>query len=442
MKFRSLPRLARLSAVPLGLTRRAVQAGGLAALGRLTDETALDLHERTADRLVEVLGGLRGGALKFGQVLSVYEGVLPPAVADVYGRRLAELQESARPDDGRTAERVLAEDLGPDWRTLFASFDPDAAAAASLGQVHRARWRDGRDVAVKVQYPGIGDDLLGDRDALVPAMRACTGLLAPRLDGRALAAELMDRVAEELDYAREAEAQEAFHAAYRDDADIRVPRVVHQRGRVLVTEWIGGTPLARVAGSGDRATRDRAGLLLTRLLFSGVPRCGMMHGDPHPGNFRLLDDGRLGVLDFGAVYRHAPGTATPLERWMNVHLAAFDEDADLCAALRDAGFLPPGVRADPGRLRELFLRSGEPAVTETFRFDAAYLRDTLGGVTASLPVGLALAFPPGAVNAQRALRVGIGVLCRLEAEVPFRAEALRWLTPEGGEHAHGPAEHT
>lgn len=431
--------MARLSAVPLGAARPLAQAGGLRALGRLTDESALDLHERTADQLVEVLGGLRGGALKFGQVLSVYEAVLPPAVADVYGRRLAALQESARPEDGRTVERVLAEDLGPDWRTLFASFEPAAAAAASLGQVHRARWgEDGRDVAVKVQYPGVREELLGDRDAVTLALRMFTALLAPRLDGRALARELMDRIAEELDYAREAEAQRAFHAGYADDPDFLVPRVVLQRGRVLVAEWVGGTPFAAIAESGDRASRDRAGLLLTRLLFSGVPRCGMMHGDPHPGNLRLLDDGRLGVLDFGAVHRHPPGTATPLERWTNVHLAAFDPDADLRAVLRDAGFLRADVRADPDRLRELFRRSGAPAFAESFRFDAAYLRDALGGVTASPEVGLAMAFPPGAVHAQRALGVGIGVLCRLEADVPFRAEAFRWL-PAPDACAEGPA---
>ena len=168
-------------------------------------------------------------------------------------------------------------------------------------------------------------------------------------------------------------------------------------------------------------------LLLTRLMLSAVARCGMMHGDPHPGNFRLLDGGRLGVLDFGAVYRHRPGTPAPLERWMDVHLAALDPGAGMAEALRGAGFLRPGVRVDEARLRELFLRSGAPAFTETFRFDGAYLRDALAGITASMPVGLSMAFPPGAVHAQRALGVGIGVLCRLEAEVPFQAEALRWL---------------
>lgn len=433
--MRSLSRMARLSAVPLGAARRLAWAGGLRAFGRLTDESALDLHERTADQLVEVLGGLRGGVLKFGQVLSVYEAVMPPKVSAVYRGRLAALQEAVRPEPAETVERVMGADVGADWRDLFAAFDTGTAAAASLGQVHRARWAaDGRDVAVKIQYPDARDELLGDRDAVLFAMRMFTSLMAPQLDGRALAAELMDRLAEELDYAREAAAQRAFRAAYLDDPDFLVPEVLLHRGRVIVSEWIGGTPLARVIEAGDQPERDHAGLLLTRLMFSAIARCGMMHGDPHPGNFRLLDDGRLGILDFGAVYRHAPGTPTPLDRWMDVHLAALDDGTGtgtgMADALRRAGFLRPGVQADEARLRELFLRSGAPAFTETFRFDGAYLRDALDGITASMPVGLSMAFPPGAVHAQRALGVGIGVLCQLEAEVPFQAEALRWLAED------------
>jgi hypothetical protein len=369
--------MARLSAVPLAASRRPAWAGGLRAFGRLTDESALDLHERTADQLVEVLGGLRGGVLKFGQVLSVYEAVMPPKVSAVYRGRLVALQESVRPEPAATVERVMGEDVGPGWRDLFSSFDMDTAAAASLGQVHRARWgADGRDVAVKIQYPDARDELLGDRDAVVLAMRVFTAMLAPELDGKALATELMDRLAEELDYAAEAEAQRAFGAAYAGDPDIAVPELLLHRGRVLVSEWIG-------------------------------------------------------VLDFGAVYRHRSGEPTPLQRWMDVHLAALDTGTGMADALRRAGFLRPGVRADEERLRELFLRSGAPAFTETFRFDAEYLRDALKGITASMPVGLSMAFPPGAVHAQRALGVGIGVLCQLEVEVPFQAEALHWLVEPG-----------
>ncbi|GAA2728461.1 AarF/ABC1/UbiB kinase family protein [Actinocorallia aurantiaca] len=427
MRFQALNRMVRMSALPLGVARRAGLAGGLKVLGRLTDESALELHEQTADQLFEVLGGLKGGVMKFGQVLSVYEAVLPPSISDVYRRRLVLLQEAARPESAEMVHRVMEQDIGPDWQDLFASFEFDAAAAASLGQVHRAVWHDGRPVAVKVQYPDAGEQLLGDRDLLVFAMRWFTSLVAPELDGRALAGELMDRIAEELDYAQEARSQTAFRSGFADDPDFRIPEVVRQDGRVLVSEWIGGTPLAQIISSGGQAERDRAGLLLTRLMFSGIPRCGLMHGDPHPGNFRLDDDGRLGVLDFGAVHRHRPGTEPPLQKWMRVHLA--EDPEELLRVLRELEFLSPDVRVDAGRLKDLFDRTGAPVRADLFKFDAAYLRDTLGGLTDSMSVGLGLAFPPDLVQAQRAIGVAIAVLCRLEAEIPFRDEGIRWLDP-------------
>ncbi|MEO3786744.1 AarF/UbiB family protein [Actinocorallia sp. B10E7] len=427
MRFQALNRMVRMSALPLGIARRAGLAGGLKVLGRLTDESALELHEQTADQLFEILGGLKGGVMKFGQVLSVYEAVLPPSISAVYRERLARLQEAARPEGLDMVHRVMEQDVGPDWQDLFASFEFEAAAAASLGQVHRAVWRDGRPVAVKLQYPDAREQLLGDRDLLVFAMRWFTSLVAPELDGRTLAVELMDRIAEELDYAHEAWAQSTFRSAFADDPDFHIPEVVLQDGRVLVSEWIGGTPLAQIISSGGQAERDRAGLLLTRLMFSGVPRCGLMHGDPHPGNFRLYDDGRLGVLDFGAVHHHPPGTESPLEKWMRIHLA--EDSEDLLRVLRELEFLPSDVRVDAERLKALFARTGAPVHTDVFRFDAAYLRDTLGGLTASMSVGLSLAFPPNLVQAQRALGVAIGVLCQLEAEVPFLDEGIRWLSP-------------
>ncbi|MFA1549176.1 ABC1 kinase family protein [Actinomadura chokoriensis] len=425
MRFQALPRLARLSTIPLGIGRRMAVAGGLKALGRLTDEASLDLHERTADQLFEVLGGLKGGVMKFGQVLSVYETVLPPSISAVYRERLARLQEAAQPENAARVRQVLEDDLGPDWQGLFASFDPEPVAVASLGQVHRAVLPDGRPVAVKVQHPDARAQLLDDRDLTVFAMRCFTSVIAPELDGRALATELMDGLAQELDYAQEAEAQTAFRTGFLDDPDYVIPEVMLQEGRVLVSEWVDGTPLAQIIATGSRDQRDRAGLLLTRLMFSGIPRTGMMHGDPHPGNFRLFDDGRLAVLDFGAMYRHEPDTPSPLHKWMLIHLA---EDPDeLVAVLRELGFLRPGVRPDGARLKALFEHSGKAVQTETFRFDGAYLRETVEGMTSSMSVGLSLAFPPDYVHAQRALGVGIGVLCQLEAEVPFQQEALNWL---------------
>ena len=162
--------------------------------------------------------------------------------------------------------------------------------------------------------------------------------VSPGLDVKPLIAELKARVAEELDYRLEATAQAAFAAAFDGDPEIAVPQVVAGTERVLVTEWIDGTPLSRIIADGQPPDRDRAGLLLVRFLYSAPGRCGLLHADPHPGNFRLLADGRLGVLDFGAVDRLPDGLPEPMGRLIRL---ALDGDAGGGAG-RPAG---GGVRA-------------------------------------------------------------------------------------------------
>jgi predicted unusual protein kinase regulating ubiquinone biosynthesis (AarF/ABC1/UbiB family) len=168
-------------------------------------------------------------------------------------------------------------------------------------------WHDGRDVAVKVQYPGAGEALLSDLAQLSRFARLL-GPLVPGMDIKPLISELRDRVSEELDYELEAQAQREHAAEFADDPAVLVPDVVHQSDQVLVTEWIDGIPLADVISGGTDEERDRAGQLLAHFLFSGPARTGLLHADPHPGNFRLLPDGqgdgwRLGVMDFGTVDR-------------------------------------------------------------------------------------------------------------------------------------------
>src|SRR6202020_2742696 len=176
-------------------------------------------------------------------------------------------QESAPPLPATTVHKVLAEDLGVDWRDRFAEFDDTPAAAASIGQVHKAVWADGRQVAVKIQYPGAGKALINDFTQIARVGRLF-GLMMPGLDVKPLLDELRDRVAEELDYHLEAAAQRAFADAYAGDPDIYVPGVVTETDHVLVTEWMDGTPLSKIISDGSKIERDRAGILLTRFLFS------------------------------------------------------------------------------------------------------------------------------------------------------------------------------
>ncbi len=185
-------------------------------------------------------------------------------------------------------------------------FDDNPAAAASIGQVHKAIWSDGSQVAVKIQYPGAGKALINDFTQIARIGRLF-GVLMPGLEVRPLLDELRNRVTEELDYRMEGDSQGAFAEAFANDPDILVPRVLQASDHVLVSEWIDGTPLSKVISDGTQDQRDRAGMLLVRFLFSSPARAGLLHADPHPGNFRLMDDGRLGVLDFGAVDRLPDG---------------------------------------------------------------------------------------------------------------------------------------
>jgi predicted unusual protein kinase regulating ubiquinone biosynthesis (AarF/ABC1/UbiB family) len=373
-----------------------------------------------------VLGELKGGAMKFGQALSIFEAALPPEIAEPYRATLTKLQESAPPLPVGTVHRVLAADLGEDWQAEFASFDDTPAAAASIGQVHRAVWKDGRRVAVKIQYPGAGKALINDFTQLARVGRLF-GLMMPGLDVKPLLDELRDRVAEELDYHLEAAAQQAFADAFAGDPDIYVPPVVMETDHVLVTEWMDGTPLSKIISDGSKVERDRAGILLTRFLFSGPARAGMLHADPHPGNFRLLDDGRLGVLDFGAVDRLPDGLPPIFGRLLRI---MHDPDPDIIEVereLRADNFLRPGIAVDLDALRAFLAPLAEPSSVETFKFSREWMREEASRMTDLNAVARKFNLPPSYVLIHRVSTAGIGVLCQLECEGPFRAEVVRWV---------------
>jgi predicted unusual protein kinase regulating ubiquinone biosynthesis (AarF/ABC1/UbiB family) len=424
----TVSRTAKLAGLPLGLAGRTAMGLGKRIGGRSAEIVAQEIQQRTADQVFRVLGELKGGAMKLGQALSIFEAALPPEIAEPYRATLTRLQESAPPLPAATVHRVLAADLGEDWRSRFTSFDDTAAAAASIGQVHKATWSDGRPVAVKIQYPGAGRALINDFTQIARVGRLF-GLLMPGLEVKPLLDELRDRVAEELDYALEADAQRGFAAAYAGDPDIFVPDVVTGTEHVLVTQWLDGTPLSKIISDGTREQRDRAGILLTRFLFSGPARAGLLHADPHPGNFRLLPDGRLGVLDFGAVDRLPDGLPVIFGRLLRI---MHDPDPDIIAVeqeLRASGFLRPGISVDLDALRAFLAPLAEPSAVDTFKFSREWMRSEAGRVTEASASNVSRKFnvPPSYVLIHRVSTAGIGVLCQLECEGPFRAEVLRWV---------------
>jgi predicted unusual protein kinase regulating ubiquinone biosynthesis (AarF/ABC1/UbiB family) len=427
-----LPRAVRFASLPLGLTALAVEGVVRRRLGQDPAEVTRRQRARGVARTRRVLGELKGGALKAGQLLSTVEALFPADPEQSWREALTSLQESAPGVPWADAERVLTAELGERWRERFERFDERPAAAASIGQVHRAVWRgpDGAvDVAVKVQYPGIREAMLADVRAFSVASRAAA-LVARGVALPPLVRELRTRLLEELDYTREAGHQRAFAAAYpADDAEVVVPRVVSATPRVLVQTWLDGVPLARVATAGGQAERDRAGELHQRFLLSGPARCGLLHTDPHPGNFRLTADGRLGVLDFGSCLQLPAGLPRTFGRLITALLAGGDDE--VLAALREEGLVRPGARLEVGKLRDYLAPFSEPARHERFHYTRAWLAGQFSRVNdprnPEFAVALQLTIPPEQLFTHRVWLGIVGVLAQLDAEVPVRPELRRWL---------------
>ncbi|MEU4254619.1 AarF/ABC1/UbiB kinase family protein [Streptomyces fradiae] len=430
---KAVTRTAKLAALPLGFAGRATWGLGKRIGGKSAEIVARELQQRTADQLFKVLGELKGGAMKLGQALSVFESALPEEVAGPYRAALTRLQEAAPPMPARTVHGVLAERLGEEWRDLFLEFDDKPAAAASIGQVHRAVWQDGRRVAVKVQYPGAGEALLSDLTQLSRFARLL-GPLVPGMDIKPLIAEMRDRVSEELDYELEARAQRAHAAEFADDPDVVVPGVVFQSDQVLVTEWIDGVPLSEVIAGGTPEERDRAGQLLARFLFSGPARTGLLHADPHPGNFRLLpgEDGgrpRLGVLDFGTVDR-LPG-GLPETIGVCLRMALEGEAETVYELLCDEGFVKESIDLDPDAVLDYLLPIIEPAGVDAFPFGREWIRAQAARIadprSPAHQLGKQMNLPPAYLLIHRVTLSTIGVLCQLNATVRLRDELEEWL---------------
>ena len=420
-------RTARLASLPLGVAGRATMGLGRWMTGRSADEVQAELQAKTAEQLFTVLGELKGGAMKFGQALSVFEAALPEDTAAPYRAALTKLQEAAPPMPITAVHAVLSEQFGRSWPERFREFDETPAAAASIGQVHRAVWADGREVAVKLQYPGAGAALMADLNQLT-RFAWLFARLSPGLDVKPLLAEIRERILEELDYTQEADAQRAFAAGFADDPQIAVPRVVASAPKAVVSEWMDGRPLSSIIATGTRDERDHTGTLLALLHYSAPARTGLLHADPHPGNFRLLPDGRLGVIDFGAVARLPDGYPSALGRLTRL---AVDNDAPAVLGLmRELGFIRPDVTVSGADVLSFLGTAADPLRAPTFTFSRAWMRTQAARVAdprrEEAKFARQLNLPPSYMLIHRVTLGTIGVLCQLEATAPFRELATRW----------------
>ena len=424
---RTAARTAKLASLPLGVAGRAAAGWGRRLAGGDGEEISAQLMAKSAEQLFAVLGELKGGAMKFGQALSVFEAAIPDEFAAPFRESLVKLQSAAPPMRASDVHRMLAEQFGRGWRERFREFDETPAAAASIGQVHRAVWRDGREVAVKIQYPGAEEALRSDLRQLSRMSRLIQPLV-PGLEIKPLISELRERMEEELDYRDEAANQRVFATSYDGDDMVKVPRVVASAPRAMVTEWVTGRRLSDVIRSGTQAERDRAAALLAEFHYSAPARVGLLHADPHPGNFQILDDGRLMVLDFGAVARLPDGLPRPLS--IMVRLALENKPADLLQLLQDNGFVREGSPLAAEEAIEYLAPFTEPLRTDSFRFNRRWLQrqaERVGDLRRpEFRTGRELNLPPQYLLVHRVTMGTLGVLCQLDADVPLRGIVQRW----------------
>jgi predicted unusual protein kinase regulating ubiquinone biosynthesis (AarF/ABC1/UbiB family) len=356
--------------------------------GKSAEAVALEIQQRTAEQLFKTLGELKGGAMKFGQAMSIFEVALPEELLEPYRATLTKLQDAAPPLPAETVHAVLREALGDDWRSRFASFNDKVSRMAKM-------------------FSGI----------------------APGLDIKPLLKELQDRAAEELDYLAESQAQRQFAAAYEGDSEFVVPHVLAASPTVIVSEWLEGYSLAKVISEGSQQDRDRYGTLYLRFLLSGPLRAGLLHADPHPGNYRVLPDGRLGILDFGAVARLPDGP--PKSMGQLLRIATLGNAEAVVEGLRAEGFIKPDIDVDPQMLLDYLGPFAEPAVHEYFHFSRDWMRGQFTRLNdprrPDFTVGFKINLPPSYLLIHRVWLGGIGVLSQMEATVPMRAELLRWV---------------
>lgn len=421
-------RSAKMASIPLSLAGRGAIGFGRQLIGQSPDFAFADLQEKTAEQIFKVLGELKGGAMKFGQALSVFEAALPEDIAKPYRETLVKLQEAAPPLPARVVHKVLAKELGEHWRDNFAEFNDTPAASASIGQVHKGIWKDGRAVAVKIQYPGAKEALISDLNQ-IQRFAKIFQLLLPGVEMKPLLEELKARIIEEVDYRYEASAQSACFEAYKGDGDIAIPEVIMATDRVLVSQWLEGTPLSKVIADGTQQERNNAGIRLARFHFTAPMRAGLLHADPHPGNFRILKDGRLGVLDFGACNRLPNGFPEPFKRLLR---NALEGDAiALYNGFKEDGFILADVEVSPELVLDYLLPLVEPLRTDYFAYSRDWLRTQSVRVgdprNPTAKIGFQLNLPPEYVLIHRVTLGTTGIFCQLRAEGNFRDEALSWF---------------
>jgi predicted unusual protein kinase regulating ubiquinone biosynthesis (AarF/ABC1/UbiB family) len=447
--------------LPTGRVRRAAKvgrlAGGQTARGYATKAANLTRDQEArraaaerrqmeaAEQIFDVLGQMKGAAMKVGQVASFMDtGAFPPEFQERIQAKLAELRDAAPRVPFEKMRKLVEDDLGEPLEQTFSDFTEDAVAAASIGQVYRARLPDGRDVAVKVQYPGVVQAVRADLQNLGLIMRVAKRI-APGMDAKAMTHEIRERLTDELDYEHETQQHRAFARTWRGHPFIYVPPVVTElcTEHVLVTEWVEGAGFEEVREM-DRATRDRFGEIVFRFFFGSLYRNGHFSGDPHPGNYRLMGDGRVAFMDFGMTKRVA---REDLDAEVAAIGAAMDGDAaELHRRLGAMGFFDPDdEQVSPEAVFDHF-----HDVTAWYIEDRELTidRELVGRILIDFgdprsrhwPLMKRETMPPQSMLARRMEALTLGVLGQLEATANWHRIAREWLFGDPASTELGAAE--
>jgi len=384
---------------------------------------------RTSEDVARELGNMKGALMKFGQLLSFILEALPENAQQA----LATLQSDAPPMAPEAAAEMVRSELGAAPEKVFLDWNPEPVAAASVGQVHRAVTRDGFDVAVKVQYPGVGDAIESDLDNAETLYRLFSAFALKGLDAKGLVDELRERMLDELDYRIEAANQTEFVQHFAGHPFVRIPSVdpATSTRRILTTEWVEGLSWNEFLEAASPQARQRAGEVIWRFAQHAIHRLGAFNGDPHPGNYRFAAEGEVSFLDFGLVKRWSPGEWQRLAPSLDAIVVHRDPER-LLDAMELSGFLQAGHGLPPQDVYDYVSTPYLPYLNDTFTFTRDFTRDALGRIAdlkgPHANVIERLNMPASFVILDRVVWGVSAILGKLEVTGPFRAMLLEYVT--------------